>query len=110
MKSTIAETLPMRVRRSLAKLGKDIALARRKRSLTVLMMAERLGVAKSTYLKLEKGDPSVALGTYAMAFFVLGFGEVLGDILDARQDEQGLLLDQQRMPKRVRPPSAARPL
>jgi DNA-binding XRE family transcriptional regulator len=110
MKSTIAETLPMRVRRSLAKLGADIALARRKRSLTVQMMAERLGVAKSTYLKLEKGDPSVALGTYAMAFFVLGFDEVLGDILDARQDEQGLLLDQQRIPKRVRPPTTAKSL
>jgi DNA-binding XRE family transcriptional regulator len=36
-----------------------------------MMMAERTGVAKSTYLKLEKGYPSVALGTYAMAFFVL---------------------------------------
>lgn len=110
MKSTVAETLPMRVRRSLAKLGADIALARRKRSLTVQMMAERLGVAKSTYLKLEKGDPSVALGTYAMAFFVLGFDEVLGDVLDARRDEQGLLLEQQRIPKRVRPPRAARAL
>ncbi|RQW46133.1 helix-turn-helix domain-containing protein [Novosphingobium sp. LASN5T] len=110
MKSTVAETLPVRVRRSLAKLGADIALARRKRSLTVQMMAERLGVAKSTYLKIEKGDPSVALGTYAMAFFVLGFDQVLGDILDARHDEQGLLLDQQRIPKRVRPPKAARAL
>lgn len=110
MKSTIAETLPMRVRRSLAKLGTDIALARRKRSLTVQMMAERLGVAKSTYLKLEKGDPSVALGTYAMAFFVLGFSDVLGDILDARHDEQGLLLDQQHIPKRVRSPRTARAL
>ncbi|RXR30877.1 MULTISPECIES: helix-turn-helix domain-containing protein [Sphingobium] len=110
MKSTVAETLPMRVRRSLAKLGADIALARRKRSLTVQMMAERLGVAKSTYLKIEKGDPSVALGTYAMAFFVLGFNDVLGDVLDARHDEQGLLLDQQRIPKRVRPPKTARPL
>lgn len=110
MKSTITETLPMRVRRSLAKLGTDIALARRKRSLTVQMMAERLGVAKSTYLKLEKGDPSVALGTYAMAFFVLGFNDVLGDILDARHDEQGLLLDQQHIPKRVRSPRTARAL
>jgi len=26
-----------------------------------MMMAERTGVAKSTYLKLEKGYPSVAL-------------------------------------------------
>jgi DNA-binding XRE family transcriptional regulator len=36
-----------------------------------MMMAERTGVAKSTYFKLEKGDPSVALSTYAMTVFVL---------------------------------------
>ena len=81
MKSTVAETLPMRVRRSLAKLGADIALARRKRGLTVQMMAERLGVAKRTYLKIEKGDPSVALGTYAMAFNLLAALSFFGGFL-----------------------------
>ncbi|TPG52194.1 hypothetical protein [Sphingomonas glacialis] len=104
MRSTVVDTLPLPVRRSLKKLGADIALARKKRSLTVVMMAERIVVAKSTYLKLEKGDPTVALGTYAMSFFVLGFGESLGEILDARKDEQGLFLDIERMPQRVRRP------
>jgi DNA-binding XRE family transcriptional regulator len=110
MRSTITDTLPPRVKRALTKLGADIALARKKRHLTVLMMAERLGVAKSTYLKIEKGDPTVALGTYAMTFFVLGFGDVLGEILDARRDDQGLLLDAERMPQRVRTPRTPRPL
>ena len=110
MRSTVADTLPPRVKRALEKLGRDVALARKKRNLTTMMMAERLGVAKSTYLKVEKGDPTVALGTYAMAFFVLGFADVLGEILDARRDDQGLLLDAERMPQRVRPPKAPRPL
>lgn len=111
MKSTVIDTLPPKVRRALAKLGGDIALARRKRSLTALMMAERLGVAKSTYLKVEKGDPSVSLGTYAMAFFVLGFDNALGEIVDAGRDEQGLLLDAERLlPKRVRVRKAPKPL
>lgn len=74
------------------------------------MMAERLGVAKCAYLKVEKGDPSVGLGTCAMTFFVLGHGDVLGDILDARRDDQGLLLDAARMPKRVRLPKPPRAL
>ncbi len=39
------------------------------------MMAERTGFAKRTYLHIEKRDPSVAMGAYAMALFVLGFGE-----------------------------------
>jgi len=110
MRSTVTDTLPPRVKRALAKLGADVALARKKRNLTAMMMAERLGVAKSTYLKVEKGDPTVALGTYAMTFFVLGFGDVLGEILDARRDDQGLLLDAERMPQRVRRPKTPRPL
>ena len=51
MRSTVADTLPPRVRRSLTKLGVDIALARKKRSLTVVMMAERTG---KTFAEIEK--------------------------------------------------------
>ena len=86
----------------MSKFGRDLAVARRKRHLTVAMMAERTGLAKSTYARLEKGDPAVAMGAYAMALFVLGFGEALGDLTDARHDEVGLLLDEERLPKRVR--------
>lgn len=102
MRSTVADTLPSKVRRGLTKLGGDIAIARKKRNLTILMMAERLGVAKSTYLKVEKGNPSVSMGIYAMTLFVLGFAEVLGEMVDPRHDDQGLLLDAERLPKRVR--------
>src|SRR4051794_33843279 len=103
MKSAALESLSPKVRRSMTKLGTDIATARRKRNLTVVMMAERIGVAKSTYLKVEKGDPSVSMGVYAMALFVLGLGDALGDVVDPRRDDIGLLLDAQRLPKRVRP-------
>jgi DNA-binding XRE family transcriptional regulator len=102
MRSSVHDVLPPQVRRSLTKFGADLALARRKRHLTAAMMAERLGVAKSTYLRVEKGDPTVSLGMYAMALFVLGFGAALGDLVDASHDEQGLLLDAERVPKRVR--------
>lgn len=102
MKSTVADILPAKVRRSIEKLGHDIALARKKRSLTVNMMAERLGVAKSTYIRVEKGDPKVAMCTYAMALFVLGASDGLGDLLDPGGDDVGLLLDERRIPQRVR--------
>jgi len=102
MKSSFGDILPARVRRSLAKLGADLAIARRKRQLTSEMVAERVGVAKATYLKVEKGDPTVSMGVYAMALFVLGFSDALGDIADVRRDDTGLLLDTARLPKRVR--------
>lgn len=109
MRSSVFDLIPSRVRRSLAKLGTDIALARRRRGLTVEMMTERVGVSKSTYLRMEKGDPTVAMGTYAMAMFVLGLGTPLGDVADIRTDDQGLLLDAERVPKRVRSRKEPRP-
>lgn len=110
MRSSVYDVLPPKIRRSLAKFGADISLARRKRRLTVAMMSERLGVAKTTYIRVEKGDPTVSMGVYAMALFVLGLGEVFGDLVDAAHDEQGLLLDAERVPKRVRPRSEPRAL
>jgi transcriptional regulator with XRE-family HTH domain len=86
----------------LAKFGNDLAIARRKRELTIMTVAERMGVAKNTYLRLEKGDPGVGLGVYAMALFVLGFGDPLGALIDVSRDDSGLLLDEGRLPKRVR--------
>ena len=109
MRSAVTDVLPPRVLRSLAKFGANIAIARRKRALTVAMMAERLAVAKSTYHRVEKGDPTVSMGTYAMALFVLGIGESFADVVEPRADEQGLLLDAERLPKRIRPKKEPRP-
>ena len=66
MHSGVLDLLPPAVRRSLTKLGSDLVLARHKRKLTAAMMAERIGVSKSTYQRLEAGDPTVSLGACAM--------------------------------------------
>jgi DNA-binding XRE family transcriptional regulator len=103
MRSSVHDILPPNVRRSLTKFGADLSLARRKRRLTTAMVSERLGVAKSTYVRVEKGDPTVSMGVYAMALFVLGFRDAFADLVDASRDQEGLLLEAQRVPKRVRP-------
>ena len=102
MRSSLHDLLPPPMRRALTKLGQDVATARRKRPFTIAMMAERMGVAPNTYRRIEKGDPSVAMGAYAMALFVLGLGHTLGDLVDAKRDDVGLQLDVARLPKRVR--------
>ena len=103
MRSPLFERLPSPVLRSIKKLGRDIAVARRKRRLTTAMMAERMSVSRPTYLNVERGDPTVGLGIYAMALFVLGLGSPLGDLVDASRDDQALVLDVERLPERVRP-------
>jgi transcriptional regulator with XRE-family HTH domain len=110
MRSAVHDILPAGLRRSMSKFGHDLAVARRKRQLTVGMMAERTGLAKSTYARIEKGDPAVGMGAYAMTLYVLGFGEALGNLTDARLDEAGLMLDEERLPKRVRPRKSPTPL
>lgn len=103
MRSAVTDILPPKVRRSLAKLGGDLRDARRKRHFTLEMMIERVGVSKATYQRVEKGDPSVSMGVYAMALFVLGFPGALAEVADIRRDDTGLLLDTNRLPQRVRP-------
>ena len=110
MRSSVSDVLPLAVKRSLIKFGSDLATARRKRGLTILAVAERMGVAKNTYLRAEKGDSRVGLGVYAMALFVLGFGSPLGTLIDVSRDDTGLLLDEERLPKRVRMKKARVPL
>jgi len=102
MRSAITDVLPPALHRSLKKFGDDLSLARRKRHLTIEMMAERLGISVGTYRRAEKGDPSVAFGVYVMALHVLGFGTAFLGTIDASRDEHGLLLDANRVPKRVR--------
>jgi hypothetical protein len=52
--------------------------------------------------RVEKGDPTVSVGAYAMTLFILGLSEALADLADLRNDDVGLLLDTERLPKRVR--------
>lgn len=104
MKSSVMDIMPLQVRRSLTKFGADLSIARRKRRLSFAMMCERLGVSKATWQRMEKGDPTVSMGAYVQALFVLGFGTPLAELIDQRNDEQGLLLEVEHLPKRITPP------
>jgi transcriptional regulator with XRE-family HTH domain len=110
MRSEAYDILPAPVRRSLRKLGRDIRVARKKRRLTVAMMMERVGVSKVTYLKVEKGDPRVGIGIYATTLMALGLGTPLVDIADPAEDDEGLALEEARLPQRVRPQISGRGL
>jgi len=102
MRTSVNDILPAKVRRSLTQLGENIAVARRRRRLTTAMMAERMGVARSTYGRIEQGDPTVALAAWAMALFVLGLDAPWGALADPASDEAGTVLENARLPQRVR--------
>lgn len=99
-------SLPIPVRRALRALGADIAAARKRRRITMQLMAERAMTTRQTIARLERGDPSVSLGIVATVLFVLGMADRLRDLIGAPADPFVLDLDEERLPKRVRPPRA----
>ena len=87
-------------------LGQRLRLARLRRSLSTVLFAERMGVSRDTLNRLEKGDPAIALGTYARALRVLGLDADLDAV--ARDDELGRKLQDLELPaRRTRKPSAS---
>jgi transcriptional regulator with XRE-family HTH domain len=96
--------LPISVIKALRKLGEDINDARRRRRITLKLMAERAGTSRATMGKIEKGDPTTSIGGYASALFVLGMTNRLHTLVDAAADLTGRELEDERLPQRVRLP------
>src|SRR5262245_40285856 len=110
MRTTRASVvLPIPVRRALRKLGRDVRDARRRRRIPVQIAAERASISRMTLLKIEKGEPGVAMGSYATVLFVLGLAEHLADIADPKNDSIGLQLEEENLPKRIRIPRQTKP-
>lgn len=96
--------IPLPAAHALRKLGRDLALARRKRGISTSDMAARLFVSRDTLWRLERGDPSVALGTLVTATFVLKLHDRLASLAAPASDELALSLDERRLPQRIRRP------
>jgi len=94
--------LPLPVVRALRRLGHDIRDARRRRRIPVAIAAERASISKTTWLKVEKGDPGVLAGTYVTVLFILGFVDRLAALADPASDSVGLRLEEEQLPQRIR--------
>ncbi len=94
--------LPIPVRHALRKLGHDLRDARRRRRISVAIAAQRASISRTTLVKIEKGDPGVALGLYATVLFVMGMVERLADLADPKNDTVGLQLEEEHLPQRIR--------
>lgn len=82
-----APQLLPRVKRLLTGIGENIRAARLRRRYSAALVAERAGITRHTLLKVEKGDPAVALGIYARVLQALRLEDDLAVI--ARDDELG---------------------
>jgi hypothetical protein len=100
-KKKLPAVLPIPVARALRKLGHDIKDARRRRRIPAEIAAQRASISRPTLLKIEKGDPGAAVGSYATVLFVLGMTDRLAELADPKHDAVGLQLEEEHLPQRI---------
>ncbi|HEV2397424.1 MAG TPA: hypothetical protein VGS27_10825 [Candidatus Sulfotelmatobacter sp.] len=66
------------------------------------IVMQRASISEPTLIRIERGDPKVAMGSYATVLFVLGMADRLADLVDAKNDPVGLQLEEENLPKRIR--------
>jgi hypothetical protein len=99
-----SDMFPIPVTRALRKLGHDIRDARRRRRIRTEIATARASISRTTLVKIEKGEPSVAMGSYAIVLFVMGMADRLADLADPRDDAVGLQLEEEHLPQRISRP------
>lgn len=90
MKKAAYSILPV-TEEILKNMGAQIKLARLRRELSSELVAERAGISRASLWKVEKGEPSVAMGIYAAVLHALN--NLDKDLLlVAKDDEMGRAL------------------
>jgi len=76
-----------KTRRILAEMGENIKLARLRRKFSSEQVAERANISRPTLSSIEKGKPTVSIGSYLLVLQVLGLEKDF--LLLAKDDELG---------------------
>ena len=84
--STAIDTLPPASAAALRRLGADLATARKRRKQSLRDWAARLNVSVPTLVRMEKGDPTVSMGVYATALWLINRQQALASVADPQQD------------------------
>ena len=87
----------------LEQMGAQIKLARLRRRLSAELVAERAGISRMTLSNIEKGCPSVAIGSYAAVLHALNNMDT-DLLLVAKDDELGRKLQDLELTVRKRAP------
>lgn len=74
-------------------MGAHLAIARVRRKESLATRAKRIGVSVPTLSRMENGDPSVSLGAYAQALWLIGRDGELARIAAPEFDRDALEMD-----------------
>ena len=96
-------TIPDPLVSLLSRMGSDLSAARRSRQMSQDDLAGRLNLSRRTLIRMERGDPTVSLGAYATAAWVLGMEKRFLAGFELSPDEAARE-HRLSLPKRVRSP------
>jgi DNA-binding XRE family transcriptional regulator len=91
--SVVSASLPPVAANALRQLGENLAIARIRRKESQRAWAQRIGISLPTLIRLEKGDPTVSMGAYASALWLMGRVQALADVTAPASDQSALELD-----------------
>jgi transcriptional regulator with XRE-family HTH domain len=94
--------VPFSITTSLKTLGENIRNARKRRRITMSLLAERAKMSRVTLSKIEQGDPSVAIKFYASVLQMLGLLQNLEEVAAAKNDGVGVIIEEENLPQRIR--------
>ena len=96
------EALPAQASSALERLGADLATARKRRRQSLRAWATRLQVSVPTLMRMEKGDPTVSVGVYATALWMINRHPALALLADPKEDVAALEAEVQQASQRHR--------
>lgn len=97
--SHFSNTPPAAVEQLLIRLGRNIHIARLRRQMRLVDLAERVGISRYVMSDIEKGKPTTAIVSYINALWVLGLADELYFIGDPDKDLEGKALENARAPR-----------
>ena len=99
-KTTMGNKLPRKLELKMQTVGEQIKLARLRRNLSVVQVAERATCSPLTVSRIEKGTPTVAIGIYLRVLYALQLDDDI--LLLAQKDEMGRALQDLALKHRER--------
>ena len=93
------QTAPFAVRDGALRIGERLAVARKRRRLTLRELAAKAGIARA----VEAGNLQTGFGAYLAMLWAMGLDSEIQAFADPERDEEGKQLELSRLPQRVRP-------
>lgn len=105
--TTAPSDYPQAVLQQIQRLGQNIAIARQRRGESQAQWAHKLGISQPTMARMERGDPSVAMASYAMCIWLINPAAGLAELIAPTHDHTALEQQVAKLRAKRRPADTA---